>query len=598
MMKCIVLGNEFEIRRSKRNELKDVFGCEENGVEVIVEENNKLGFIYSDIKCEIGGEEISSSKNPGIYNILGKNDLFAISGEFRVNTKVYEINVFEKSYGEESDIRTIEVELNTECQLDEFDDDFYHIKIKIKECIKNYYKEVYFIEDTQNEYICIELYKMVYSNENKFRSIINKYMIINYGVNWFDKVIDKSYKDSVLNLNRWYRQQGEAEFKDVKSELYNLLIDDLIEMLKESQIDGVLINERNKYKEFLNSLSNISKLKPILEAIDINKENIWDRNFRQYIDEEFEEKWNDYKYMRNMVAHNKLICKPIRNKIIEYSNIISLKLDNLSDRLQRIYNDNEKMQIDEICWEINEEFRLEESGGNKLQSVADVLKEIGYKEEYYNIMDNIEDKLWELSNKSEDFSSQIEEILYYYNNEINSIEKSKLVALYSILEMFGFEEAELKRVCIEEINNQCVLDRFLPGVLGNLRELKERLTKVRYFKEKLFHIGLLIKYTDIYGRKIKMISSGYIYPSRGETDSILLELYIDDIVVKSGTIEKQYFDYIINENEGYAMPEVEEDLWVNINELDNEILSNLTSDIKILDVVTNILEREFIELLE
>ena len=193
---------------------------------------------------------------------------------------------------------------------------------------------------------------------------------------------------------------------------------------------------------------------------------------------------------------------------------------------------------------------------------------------------------------------QIEEVLSYYSNEINSIEKSKLVTLYSILEMFGFEEADFKRVCIEEINNQCVLDRFLPGVLGDIRELKERLTKVSYFREKLFHIGLLIRYTDIYGRKIKIISSRDIYPSRGETDDISLKLYIDDKLVKRGYIEKQYFDYSINENEEYATPEIEEDLRINIDELDNEILSNLTSDIKILNHATNIIERELIELLE
>ncbi|MDU4546840.1 MAG: hypothetical protein E6Y69_08575 [Clostridium botulinum] len=597
MEKCIILGNEFEIRQAKKIELMDIFECIEEEVEMEIEEYPKVELIYADICYGIGGNEIQLSKNPGLYRILDEDELVAITGKIVSNEKVYEISVFEKSYGEESDIKTIEVELNLEHEVDGFDENFYDTKLKIKECIKDYYKEVYFIDDTQNEKICIELYKMVYNNENKFRSIINKYMVITYGVNWFDKVIDKAYKDSVLNLNKWYRQQQGAEFKNVKGELYNLLIDDLIEMLKESQIDGISIIERKKYNDFFISLKSDSRLKQILEEIDINTETIWDKNFRRYIDEDFEQIWNEYKNMRNMVAHNKLICRTVKNKIIEYSERISTKLDELNHRLERMYEDNEKSFVRELYAQSYEDIYIEEAGGSKLPNEEDVLIEVEEDEYYSNMMNEIDEKLGELKAKREELACQIEQVVEYYEDEDNTIEKSKLYNLYLIFQMFNLEEDDLKRVCVSEINKQCILNKFVPEVLENLHILIKRLEDNSYVKVDSFDISKLVEYKDIYGMKTSLISTGMISPSRGDTDTIELNMYVEDKLIESGIIEKRYFDYCIHEDEGYAMPEIDNYLDVRVDELSNEILNKLEEEIQVLDEAIPIVESEFPELI-
>lgn len=597
MEKCVILGNEFEIRQAKKCELMDGFKCKEE-VEGTVEEYPKVELIYADIFCGIGGDEIKLTRNPGLYSILDHDEVVAISGKVKFNERIYEISIFEKSYGEESSIKTLEVGLSIEHEAEVFDEDFYNIKVKIKECVKDYYKEVYFIEDTQNEKICIELYKMVYNNENKFRSIINKYMVITYGVNWFDKVIDKSYKDSVLNLNKWYREQRGAEFKNVKSELYNLLIDDLIEMLKESQIDGIAIMDRKKYSEFFNPLTADSKLKQILDGIEINTETIWDRNFRQYIDEDFEQSWNEYKSMRNMVAHNKLICRTVKNKITEYSEKISKQLDDLSQRLERIYKDNERTHVKEIYAQINEDFYMEEAGGSELPDEEDVIFEIEEDDRYSIIMNEIDEKLSELKDKREEASWQTEQLLMYYEGEDTTIEKSKLSSLYLIFEMFRLEEDDFKRVCVTEINTQCVLNRFIPEVLESLRLLTERLTDNSYFVADSFDISKLVEYRDIYGEETSLSSTGMISPIRGATDTIQLNMYVEDRLIGSGIIEKQYFDYCIHEDEGYAMPEVDDRLDIRVDELSGEIIGKLDEEIRVLDDAIQIFENEFLELIQ
>ncbi|KEH87948.1 hypothetical protein Z965_05120 [Clostridium novyi A str. BKT29909] len=430
MNRCIILGNKFEMRQAKICELMDEMGCSKVELKGEVEEFSKVMLMYSDILYGIEGEEIQLIKNPGIYSILDKDKLVAISSKISIHGQVYEISIFEKSYGEGNDIKTIEVELNAEHEIDGFDENFYDIKIKIKECIKDYYKEVYFIEDTQNEKICIELYKLIYNNENKFRSLINKYMVITYGANWFQKVIDKSYKDSVLNLNRWYREQEGAEFKNINGELYNLLINDLIEMLQKSQIDGVSISDRNKYNELFQSLESKSNLKKILENIDINKETVWDRNFKRYIDENFEEMWNEYKNMRNMVAHNKLVCRTVKNRIVEHSKKISIKLSEISKCIEKIYKDNERMYVKKVYEQISEEFYLEEAGGIKLPNKEDVFLEIEEDYCYSNMINEVDEKLNKLKDKRDKVAWYIERVVEYYEDKNNMIEKSKLYNLF------------------------------------------------------------------------------------------------------------------------------------------------------------------------
>ncbi|WP_394897863.1 hypothetical protein [Clostridium butyricum] len=188
---CIILGNGLSIRKCKKEELSDAFQCSQEEVEEEVENYPKVELIYSEISSIIGGKEISKIKNPGIYSLLEDEHVVAIKGEFEISKKIYYITICEKSYKEKDDVKTIEVKLEVNCDNIAEDNIFYEIKIIIKNCIKLYYKELYFLNDTQNEKICSGFYQLVYKNENKFRSIINKYMIKKYGVDRFKNIIDE-----------------------------------------------------------------------------------------------------------------------------------------------------------------------------------------------------------------------------------------------------------------------------------------------------------------------------------------------------------------------------------------------------------------------
>ncbi|WP_046059234.1 hypothetical protein [Clostridium sp. IBUN22A] len=250
-------------------------------------------------------------------------------------------------------------------------------------------------------------------------------------------------------------------------------------MLKESQIEGIPLNDRQKYTSFLNGLKDGS-LKTLLESVPIDKENIWNKDFGTYISKDFEEKWDEYKNMRNMIAHNKLICRVIKDKIINYSEEISEELNEINRRLELFYENQEKEYAQKMWSQLEEEQYITDAGGEALPDESDVLCEIDENCSYSSMINEIEDRLRSVEIKSEEVSGNIENIINYYNNDDVIIDKAKLMDICKILEYFKFEKDDFKRECIKEIDSQQLLDRFLPDIFDELYSLVENLNNFKY----------------------------------------------------------------------------------------------------------------------
>ncbi|WP_046058659.1 MULTISPECIES: hypothetical protein [Clostridium] len=366
-------------------------------------------------------------------------------------------------------------------------------------------------------------------------------------------------------------------------------------MLKESQIEGIPLNDRQKYTSFLNGLKDGS-LKTLLESVPIDKENIWNKDFGTYISKDFEEKWDEYKNMRNMIAHNKLICRVIKDKIINYSEEISEELNEINRRLELFYENQEKEYAQKMWSQLEEEQYITDAGGEALPDESDVLCEIDENCSYSSMINEIEDRLRSVEIKSEEVSGNIENIINYYNNDDVIIDKAKLMDICKILEYFKFEKDDFKRECIKEIDSQQLLDRFLPDIFDELYSLVENLNNFKYDVSDNFYIGTLVQYHDIYSNNVEIISDGIISPTRGDKDDITIKLNINEKMLAVGEIEKTYFDYSVNDD-GIGMPEVEEYLEVNLDEIEEEVLSNLEEEISILDEVAEILNNNFVQII-
>lgn len=330
----------------------------------------------------------------------------------------------------------------------------------------------------------------------------------------------------------------------------------------------------------------------MLEGININKESIWEKDFSRHISIKFEEEWNEYKNMRNMVAHNKLICRSIINKIAECSEKIYEELQSIEQNLEILYKDNESRYIQKIYDEMADEFYIEEAGGASLPEEEDLLLEIEEDDDYSTMMNEVDELLGELKDLREEVSWLIEEVVEYCRDEDNVIERDEVARLYQLLEIFSLED-DFNRRCIMEITSQELINQFIRQVIVKLEDLQEKIVDADYFKIDSFKIGELIRYTDIHGQDIRLSSTGLIMPSRGATDNIKIELYIGEKCIKRGFIEKQYFDYSIHEDRGYSMPEIEEYLNVELEELSNEVLAKIREEISILETAIQIFELNF-----
>ena len=145
MENCVILGNGFCVKQSIKQMLMERIEVDNEQLEYILSEYSKINLIYSELCDEIGGRELERIVNPGVYAILSEEYVAAISTKHEINGKIYCIDICQKSYKEEKDTETIEVNVKLNDELNTFDEEFYDIKVKIKK-IRIFFFNLYFLK--------------------------------------------------------------------------------------------------------------------------------------------------------------------------------------------------------------------------------------------------------------------------------------------------------------------------------------------------------------------------------------------------------------------------------------------------------------------
>lgn len=157
-------------------------------------------------------------------------------------------------------------------------DNFYEVKIHIKDILKKYFKEVFILLDTQNELLCSELYLKMHKIENKLRNAVNIYMLGEFGVGWFKKNIKPIFRDKSNKYSNWYNKKYN-DFNNVQSALFNLQTNDLIEMLQKSYIDQLNKDQVDKIMNLKDVLGQQADL--VLNESYMNLQSIWDMEIKE-----------------------------------------------------------------------------------------------------------------------------------------------------------------------------------------------------------------------------------------------------------------------------------------------------------------------------
>ena len=109
---------------------------------------------------------------------------------------------------------------------------WYEFKEKMIGLLYGNFEQVFWLADSQNMKIATDLYGRLHILENYLREIINSYMSVKHGGDWFEKYSYEDYMNKYLKFSEWFRDSQYDLYKKVDNHLYNLEIDDIFVALK------------------------------------------------------------------------------------------------------------------------------------------------------------------------------------------------------------------------------------------------------------------------------------------------------------------------------------------------------------------------------
>jgi hypothetical protein len=201
--------------------------------------------------------------------------------------------------------------------------------------------EISTLWDDISIYYATQSYPLINEIENLMRNLILKFMIVNVGMDWSNKVVPKDVKQKITNKEKINSEQTNFRLAD---KLHNADFIVLSEFLFEKY--------RNKEVGQLDNLISSKKPEDKISFEDLKKDYFpvsnWDRYFSdliKYKGEILKSQWDKLYELRNKVAHNKTIEKKDFDEIKNLTSIIKPKLEEAINNLAKVELTPEQKEI-------------------------------------------------------------------------------------------------------------------------------------------------------------------------------------------------------------------------------------------------------------
>lgn len=499
----------------------------------------------------------------------------------------------------------------------------YKLKLKLIDLYKRICKnsDIVLMEDYNNELICQSAYIEIHRIENKFRSILTRYLMKKYG----ELVLSKELKKNVDDYSNWFKKENSNKYKTFKcinTDYCNLDFSNLPKILDLK--DSNIINEEG------NSASvEVSKLRSLLsDEADINdilkqvsevercigkRKNVFDdkssekehifiegkfiekKYLKDILDDNFRKLWEkELSKMRNMVAHNKPICNELYDDMITTCRSIDQKFDECIDFIENnFYSDEEGVlceleEMDYIESEYESDYvRMKREEAGIGMSLSEDFIETMVTENLKTIQ-----KFMEIIYKLENIRNIMEDI-EYINDEISSIDEDE-------------DNEEFRKQVFDTIKSELNLDKefrsfreqpayeIIRNLLYKEIDIEEA---IRFYtddekyplitsKFECFTMDHDVEWYGIDNKEYKVKFDGELSPENGWTDNLEFKLYIDGELYKTYSIIIDYGDYTINSDSDIDDEQVNcmiEDIEDNINRT-VEFLNKIHKILTALDV--------------
>ncbi len=541
----------------------------------MIEVNNAVEINYNyrtlneelNIEAEDGEEVLFAESNININNLNINIDLK------KLTYQEDKVNIFINIVYENC------VESKKEQISEEQQNFMYKVKVAVSKAVSKYVNSINWIYDDQNGYMSQKLYLKVYELENKFRGLINEYMLKQFGEDWFVSKISTEFNSKSQEYGEWYSTKYKT-LNYIKSELFNLQTRDLIGMLQESYES----DELSKVGKPVNLIKNILKdsankiiIKDILEI-----ETLWDRYFKEILGENIEVVWTEFSNMRNIIAHNKVIAMEFYDDMVSKIDELSIRLERSLEKINLLIKSQEEKLMKRQLAEAYSELILEEVDFSSYEDDDEVIDKIFNDGELSHLYCVIEEKARELQSSYEELRDLLEEINFEYDEEDNFLEfKERLLLVNDI-----FNEYD-KIIVLELINTSEKVNiiqevaNYLSNMVNNkINKIDECIDSISWSDEFSDQKNIFIHRTlnnDLFSVNI----NGWFCIGRGESSEIYIDYTKNNLILERGGIDISFGDYEQHED-GYHMPTQGQYFEVNVEKLYSKIendVCEITSNI-------------------
>lgn len=435
----------------------------ENTISEDNEAINSYTKILKVIFINLKNDETINIEETYIYgSIPDDNMTFSISCKIKYNEEYFELNLRSLSY---ENIETFYLDILGENNKDNLNNSLYDLKIKIKNLLLKYFKDIYWLKDLQNVKISTKLNSIIYEIENSYRAFINKIMIKKHNFNWYEELAEDTLKKTSDEYSKWYIENyPNFGLNKIKLELFNLPTDALINLLKES-------TSEKKYKRIYKQISSIKAIYPkgiLIEEV-LKLKSIWEKQgFDSILGVNFQRNWDDFFEYRKKIAHNRLISREDEDEMEKLNTELELnvgqsskeKISFLATKKNMKGNLSKKLlleNIEEKIKEINSDAKVIDKDTSNLKI------ELIYKSITFNLnikKENVEFIYVEISSEDLKINKQI--------YELKIAMKEIICGFYYDYSIYWLEDFQNKKMIMELYKKVNEVENQLRAIINNL----------------------------------------------------------------------------------------------------------------------------------
>lgn len=476
---------------------------------------------------------------------------------------------------------------------------WYEFKEKLIGLLHGNYEQIFWLAYSQNMKMATDLYGRLHILENYLREIINSYMSIKHGGDWFEKYSYEDYMNKYLKFSEWFRGSRYNLYKKVDNHLYNLEIDDIFVALKAAKKKQIT----NVVKRALEDIKKHEKDKAIeIASVELlDSPSLWEEEgFDEIFSKSVVGRWkDDLSKRRNMVAHNKMICRDMYNDTVSTIDYFEKEFRKADELLKRKIKSEETLEVIRLRSEAEEAMNLEYCDiTSELLDEQDIIERLNETDDFICLSGIINDSISDISEKVEDtllslkyIRESLQEETFFEEDEL--VRKDlleKYIALGDTHYLYSTWKTLLGGKVTIEIY-RLIEDALQDHLLSIEQKLKNIRDSVFYADLNCFSEGDLVRLKDFDGNEFAVNVSGWFCPERGSSNEVYVNWVENGINSVYGGIYISYGDYEMTEDD-IPIPCVEDELVVKFSEVND----NLEAVVKgIMDVLDKI-ESQYVEL--